>query len=69
MAYVTVAATPKTDDRASKIGKLFLDDSLVLDSAHFAKSMPFVALSDRLAAMGAAVALLQLLALYLFHEA
>ncbi len=31
-AYVTVAATPKTDDRASKIGKLYLDDSLVRDS-------------------------------------
>ncbi len=27
--YVTVAATPKTEDRASKIGKSFLDDSLV----------------------------------------
>ncbi len=24
-AYVTVAATPKTDERASKIGKLYLD--------------------------------------------
>ena len=28
-AYVTVAATPKTDGRASRIGKLFLDGSLV----------------------------------------
>ncbi len=28
-AYVTGAVTQKTDDRASKIGKLFLDDSLV----------------------------------------
>ncbi len=27
-AHVTVAATLKTDDRASQIGKLFLDDSL-----------------------------------------
>ena len=26
-AYVTVAATLKTDDRASKIGELFLDAS------------------------------------------
>ncbi len=32
-AYVTVAATPKTEDRASKIGKLYLDDSLVPSSA------------------------------------
>ncbi len=31
-AYVTVAATLKTDDRASKIGKLFLDDSYVFGS-------------------------------------
>ncbi len=27
-AYVTVAVTQKRDERASRIGKLFLDDSL-----------------------------------------
>ena len=32
--YVTEAATTKTDDRASKTGKLFLDDSLGPDNRY-----------------------------------
>ncbi len=51
-AYVTEVATPKTGNRASKIGKLFLDDSLMPSPTVF----PLVVVVDMAAVLTTAIA-------------